>query len=292
MEIDAISRATHVGGNPSLLKRKELILRTELTLTLTEAFFGCFRKFCFIYQESCLCMSERSKLENNPGETTICSKCAQLIRVQKSNTFLRCEDCKRKEQICPYCNGKQVIKSSIKCLVPIPRGIRDGQVIIIPNEAGLNIPGDIHVTCKIKKSSSDNGFRLQNSNLFYTKKINVFHLLTRQPFSIKHLDGRTLEFDSSEQILQPGHLFKVSAEGWPGHGNKPSGNLYVDFDVIFPDQICSNDEELKELEEVFGIEDMDCENLNSEMETVIMEEVDIWSENPELAQMYFDPQKL
>jgi len=290
MDIDKISLATHVGGSP--VKRKTPILRTETTLTLIEAFCGCYQKIALVYQEPCPFVKERLKRENKPGETTMCPKCAQLIREQGGNAC-PCEDCKMKEQICTYCNGKQVITSSIKLQVPIPRGICDGQVLIIPKEAltcagGQQLPGDIHVTCKIEKSSID-GFRLQNSNLFVTTKINLLDALTRQPFSIKHLDGRTLDFDSSEEILQPGQVFKVNGEGWPGTGSKPSGDLYIDFDVIFPDSICNNDEELKQLKEMFGIEDMECETPNSEMETVYMEEVDVWSENPELAQKYFGP---
>jgi len=289
MDIDKTSLATHVGGSP--VKRKTPILRTETTLTLIEAFCGCYQKIAFVYQEPCPCVKERLKRENKPGETIMCPRCAQLIREQGGNAC-PCEDCKMKEQICTYCNGKQVIKSSIKLQVPIPRGICDGQVLIIPKEAlgEQKLPGDIHVTCKIEKSSVD-GFRLQNSNLFVTTEINLLDALTRQPFSIKHLDGRTLEFDSSEEILQPGQIFKVNGEGWPGTGSKPSGDLYIDFDVIFPDSICNNDEELKQLRDMLGIEDavMECETPISEMETVYMEEVDVWSENPELARRYFGP---
>jgi len=211
----------------------------------------------------------------------------QLIQEQP------CEDCKKKEQMCPYCDGTQVIQSSIKLQVPIPRGICDGQVLIIPKESlGENGPGDIHITCKIEKSSGS-GFRLQNSNLFFTKKINLLDALTRQPFSIQHLDGRTLEFDSPEEIIQPGQIFKVIDEGWPSTGSKPSGNLYIDFDVIFPDQICSNEEELKQLKEMLDIKDVpvECEAPDCEMETVFMEEVDVWSENPELAEKYFGPRR-
>jgi len=74
MDIDKISLATHVGGSP--VKRKTPILRTETTLTLIEAFCGCYQKIALVYQEPCPFVKERLKRENKPGETTMCPKCA------------------------------------------------------------------------------------------------------------------------------------------------------------------------------------------------------------------------
>lgn len=292
LEIDAFSSITHLRGHAGRFKRKRPILRSEVTLTIAEAFNGCLKKFSFLSKHPCTACE--SNPENYQDDTTMCSKCAQLIRIRRSNTFLRCEDCKRKERNCPHCNGKKYISSVIKRQVPIPRGVLNGQVLIIPtkNQISHVAPMNIQITCKIKKTVSDGGFELRDSNLFYTKKISVLDLATGRPFSIKHLDGRTLEFPASEEILQPENLFEVKKEGWPRHGNESPGSLYVDFEVIWPDQICSNNEELNELMEMFGIvEDMEFENsprLNCEMEEVYLEEVEAWSDNHEIAMMFLN----
>lgn len=292
VEIDAFTSLTHLRGKPGRFKRKRPLLRSAVTLTIKEAFNGCLKKFSFLSKHPCTACE--SNPEKHEDDTTMCSKCAQLIRVRRSNTFLRCEDCKRKDRNCPHCNGKKYIDTVIKRTVPIPRGVRDGQVLIIPTKKQIAdaAPMNIQITCKIKKTVSDGGFELRDSNLFYTKKIGVLDLATGQPFSIKHLDGRTLEFPASEELLQPDNLFEVKKEGWPGHGNESPGSLYVDFEVIWPDQIFSNDEELNELKEMIGIEeDMECENsprLNCEMEEIYLEEVEAWSGKHEIAKMFLN----
>jgi len=80
-------------------------------------------------------------------------------------------------------------------------------------------------------------FTRKNNDLLYEKKISLVEALTGFEFYIKHLDGRLLHVKSEQgMIIKPGHIKVIESEGMPVHRNPHlKGNLYVTFEVIFPE---------------------------------------------------------
>ena len=67
---------------------------------------------------------------------------------------------------------------------------------------------------------------------------------------IKHLDGRKIKITTKPgDIIKPAKIKTVTELGMPFH-NSPYryGNLYLEFDIIFPDKL--NSEESKQITEV------------------------------------------
>lgn len=124
--------------------------------------------------------------------------------------------------------------------VMIDAGMKDGQKITFRGEAGYSdptiLPGDVIFIVEAKDHPS---FKRVNIDLVIEKKITLVEALCGPQLAIKHLDGRVLLCGPpSGTTIQPDSWHCIEEEGMPIHG-RPSmkGNLYVHFDVVFPDTI-------------------------------------------------------
>ncbi|KAF0314213.1 DnaJ subfamily A member 2 [Amphibalanus amphitrite] len=79
--------------------------------------------------------------------------------------------------------------------------------------------------------------RLTRTDLYMTKKISLTESLCGFQIPIKHLDDRTVVISSEPgTVLAPGTRRGVRGEGFPIHRSPfDKGNLYVRFDVDFPE---------------------------------------------------------
>lgn len=71
-------------------------------------------------------------------------------------------------------------------------------------------------------------------------------------FVIKHLDGRDLVLKHPRgEVIKPGDCKAVMGEGMPHHKNPfEKGNLYINFDIKFPENHFTTENILKDIEKV------------------------------------------
>ena len=86
--------------------------------------------------------------------------------------------------------------------------------------------------------------RVNKNDLIYTHKINLAQALDSEPVKLKTLDDRIITV-SMDEIISPSSIKVVYGEGMPIYQKELSvrdlnikkGNLYIKFDIKFPEYI-------------------------------------------------------
>lgn len=100
-------------------------------------------------------------------------------------------------------------------------------------------PGDVVIVLQQKPHQT---FERSGDDLIMTKKIGLAEALCSASFVVRHLDGRDLLIKHPPgNVICPGDVKGIVGEGMPQHRNPfEKGNLYINFEVIFPNNhFCS-----------------------------------------------------
>lgn len=156
------------------------------------------------------------------------------------------------KDICDICSGSGFVKERKIFEVDVQPGMREGQEIVLPGEADeiLNtefgkekvIPGDVIITIELnrKDDKSTQRYIVHGSDLLLDGvEIDLKTSLcggtvviddhpSDKPFKIVIIPG---------EILNPGCIKCVEGMGMPDSKSKGFGNLYIRFEVKFPDRL-------------------------------------------------------
>uniref|UniRef100_A0AAY4ER01 Chaperone DnaJ C-terminal domain-containing protein n=1 Tax=Denticeps clupeoides TaxID=299321 RepID=A0AAY4ER01_9TELE len=93
---------------------------------------------------------------------------------------------------------------------------------------------------------------LDGSDLHMTHKIGLVEALCGFQFTLKHLDGRQIVVKyPAGKVIEPGSIRVIRGEGMPQYRNPfEKGDMYIKFDVEFPDNNWISPEKLSELEDL------------------------------------------
>jgi len=136
--------------------------------------------------------------------------------------------------------------------VHVDKGMKHGQKITFGGEAdqapGVE-PGDIVLVLQEKENET---FRRDGNDLFMNHKIGLVEALCGFQFMLKHLDGRQIVVKyPAGKVIEPAAVRVVRGEGMPQYRNPfEKGDLYVKFDVQFPNNNWISPEKLVELEDM------------------------------------------
>lgn len=154
---------------------------------------------------------------------------------------------------CPKCLGKKTFEEKHSIELNIAKGASDGEICVFEgfgNESpDSEAPGDL--ICSLREVQHSRFKRRRNNLLFY-KEITLVESLCGFEFTIEHLDGRVLIVASEEgELIKPGDLRRIDNEGMPIMGEEDSrGDLFVLFDVIFPEKGTLLEESIKALKSI------------------------------------------
>ncbi|KAM4640213.1 dnaJ homolog subfamily A member 2 [Amazona ochrocephala] len=169
-----------------------------------------------------------------------------------------CSDCSGEGEVinekdrCKKCEGKKVIKEVKILEVHVDKGMKHGQRITFSGEAdqapGVE-PGDIVLLLQEKENEV---FQRDGNDLHMTHKIGLVEALCGFQFTFKHLDGRQIVVKYPPgKVIEPGCVRVVRGEGMPQYRNPfEKGDLYIKFDVQFPENNWISPEKLSELEDL------------------------------------------
>ncbi|CAO2602153.1 DnaJ homolog subfamily A member 2 [Lemmus lemmus] len=152
-----------------------------------------------------------------------------------------CSDCNGEGEVinekdrCKKCEGKKVIKEVKILEVHVDKGMKHGQRITFTGEAD-QAPG-------VEPDGND---------LHMTYKIGLVEALCGFQFTFKHLDARQIVVKYPPgKVIEPGCARVVRGEGTPQYRNPfEKGDLYIKFDVQFPENNWINPDKLSELEDL------------------------------------------
>jgi DnaJ-class molecular chaperone len=130
--------------------------------------------------------------------------------------------------------------------ITIPPGIDENEIIILANIGNTinQAKGDIKVCIQIENNTE---FKRHGLDLIYKRTVTLKEALCGFDFEIKHINKKTLAFKNVTNafIIKPGFRKVVPEFGFKR--DNTTGNLVIEFDVSFPDQLTS--EQIKVLSE-------------------------------------------
>ncbi|OQN97751.1 hypothetical protein B0A48_16072 [Cryoendolithus antarcticus] len=261
------------GGGRDTGPKKARTINHQHKVSLEDIYRGKVSKLAL--QKSVIC----PKCEGRGGKEGAVKTCAGC-NGQGMKTMMRqmgpmiqrfqtvCPDCNgegeqiREKDKCKQCHGKKTIIERKVLHVHVDRGVQPGTKIDFRGEGdqmpGVE-PGDVQFEIDQKPHPR---FQRKGDDLFYHAKIDLLTALAGGAIYIEHLDERWLTVEILPgEVISPGEIKVIRGQGMPSYRHHDFGNLYVQFDVEFPDKLFGpkdaegnpttiNDRQIKALESV------------------------------------------
>lgn len=230
-------------------------IRTRVSLDLEEAYDGVEKKFTVTRPERC----PECDGEGHPpdAEVNTCPQCngqgqqttvrdTPLGRVQQTQTCRACGgEGQTYSESCPECNGDGTVRNDAKLSVDIPAGIRDGQTLRMEREGapGENggPKGDLLIDVNIRDHAE---FDRDGDDLHHHHPLSFPQAVFGDTVTVPTVDGEA-EVDVPAGT-QSGETFRLKGKGMPHLRGRGSGDLYVQMQVVTPEQL--NEEQRDALE--------------------------------------------
>ncbi|CAN1817762.1 DnaJ protein ERDJ3B [Linum perenne] len=151
------------------------------------------------------------------------------------------------EQTCDKCQNVKLEREGYSLTIEIEKGMEDGQEVVFYEDGEPKIdgePGDLRF--RIRTSSHD-VFTRKGDDLHTTVTITLVEALVGFEKKIKHLDQHLVDI-STQVVTKPKEVRKLKGEGMPMYASTKKGDLYVTFEVLFPNSFTQQQKsKIKEL---------------------------------------------
>lgn len=231
------------GGQSRTGPAKGATVRTNLTLTLEEAAFGCEKEVTVSHVEACdTCGGTGCE----PGTTAeVCPEChgSGQVRMQQRTMFgtmstsTVCPNCRGEGKIihqkCKTCGGSGGVRRQKKVKVKIPAGIDNGQAISVRNQGDMGRnggpAGDLIVGIRVLPHSQ---LRREGSHIYLDQAVSILQATLGSEVEIPSLDGKIK--CKVEPGTQPGTTLRLRGRGVPVLNGRGRGDQYVTIRVEVP----------------------------------------------------------
>lgn len=159
-----------------------------------------------------------------------------------------CPDCNGEGEIikekdrCKQCSGKKTIVDRKVLHVHVDRGVRNGTKVEFKGE-GDQAPGIQagDVVFEIEQKPH-NRFTRNEDDLLYKADIELVTALAGGTIFVEHLDDRWLSIDILPgEAIFPNAVKMVRGQGMPSYRHHDYGNMYIQFNVKFPEKNWTQD---------------------------------------------------
>ena len=194
-----------------------------------------------IYCKTCNGTGNKNK---NKSKCTSCNgkgKKIQIIRmgpmiqqiVQDCNVCGGTGEYNSIEDSCNDCKGKGFTVKSKTIKLPLRNGLDTGNKIQMEKKGHYFVDKktDLIIIINVKEN---NNFKRDGSNLITQVDLELYQSLFGFDKVIKHLDGTLLHISSSSKV-EDGTTKKISGKGMPDLRTKSYGDMYIKFNVKYPD---------------------------------------------------------
>lgn len=234
------------GGQPSGPRRSRDVMH-GLKVTLTDLYKGKVSKLALTRTVLCATCEGRGGKEGAVKTCNVCSGTGMRIVTQQMGPMVQryqtvCNQCNGEGSIidpknrCKTCEGKKIVDERKILEVHVDKGMVNGQKIVFSGEGDQGpdiIPGD--VVFVIDEKAHDRFVR-KGDDLHTVVKIDLLTALAGGKFTIEHLDSEILIVEIIPgEIIAPGTVKVIEGKGMPQYRHHNYGNMYVEFDVQFPE---------------------------------------------------------
>lgn len=137
---------------------------------------------------------------------------------------------------CRECPKGKTETEKIDLTIDINKGMRPGEVITFENVAdekpGMTA-GDLHF---IIVDIGDKEFHRDGDQLYKTIEIPLVDALTGFSITLTHMDGHKFTVNVND-VTECDHVMRVPGKGMPRRSGRGMGDLYLTFEVDFPDKL-------------------------------------------------------
>lgn len=250
-------------GGGSRRPRKGETMKYPLSVKLEDLYMGKRTKLAL--EKNVICSNCDGK-GGKTGATRKCGTCKgrgfkvamrQVGMGMIQQMQVPCDDCGHTGEIakdrCKKCKGKKVTVEKKYLDIYIEKGMSSGQKIVQKGEGdqepGVE-PGDVVI---VLNQNDHEVFERKGADLLCKVKISLTEALCGfDKVLVTHLDGRGIQVKNLPgNVIKPGMVKRVPNEGMPTykhHDNR--GDLYIQFDVEFPNDGFAAIEQLKQLETI------------------------------------------
>lgn len=230
------------GGGAPRREERGRDLHVEIRISLEEAFKGGTHSFRIPAQVTCTTCTGSGAAEGSKLET--CKTCSGKGQVTQTRRVLFgqfeqrviCTDCegsgKVPEKPCKDCHGAGRKKGERDVTVKVEAGIRDGQMIAMPDmgDAGRRgLPtGTLGVVVRVARH---NIFDREGDDLLTDMKVTPLELLAHEPIEVPSIEGGKTPVTIGANI-DLAQYFRVKGQGMPHFRGKGRGDLLVKFHVV------------------------------------------------------------
>ncbi|EFR02963.1 mitochondrial protein import protein MAS5 [Nannizzia gypsea CBS 118893] len=176
---------------------------------------------------------------NGSGMRTMMRQMGPMI--QRFQTV--CQECGgegetiRDRDRCKRCLGKKTVLERKVLHVHVDRGVKTGHKIDFRGEGDQMpdaLPGDVQFEIEQKPHPR---FQRKDDDLFYQANIDLLTALAGGTINIEHLDERWLSVTIAPgEPITPGQIKVIPGQGMPSYRHHDFGNLYIQFNVQFPEK--------------------------------------------------------
>ncbi|KAK4188400.1 mitochondrial protein import protein mas5 [Podospora australis] len=154
-----------------------------------------------------------------------------------------CPDCNgdgetvRDKDRCKQCMGKKTIVDRKVLHVHVDRGVKSGTKVEFRGE-GDQAPGIMagDVVFQIEQKPHPR-FTRRDDDLLYQAEIDLVTALAGGTIYVEHLDERWLSVDILPgEAISPGTVKMIRGQGMPSYRHHDYGNMYIQFNVKFPEK--------------------------------------------------------
>lgn len=149
---------------------------------------------------------------------------------------------------CKACPKGKTESEKIELTIDVNKGMRHGEHITfekVADEKPGYIAGDLNFLI-VETPHSD--FRRDGDHLYLTREIPLVDALVGFTLELSHVDGHkfTVEVDG---VTECDHVMRVPGKGMPRRSGRGFGDLYLTFEVDFPDTL--SEKQKKAIREIF-----------------------------------------
>lgn len=211
-----------------------------LRLTMKQLYLGEIIEVEYVRQV--LCVNWQECMRNNQE----CQGPGVKVRMQQlapgfvQQVQVRDERCVARGKMwrsnCRECPQGQTVTEKIELTIDMQKGMRPGERIsfegVADEKPGMSA-GDLHF---VIMELPDENYHREGDQLYKTMEIPLVDALTGFSIELTHLDGHKFTVDV-DGVTECDHVMRVPGKGMPRRNGRGYGDLYLTFEVDFPDTL-------------------------------------------------------
>ncbi len=230
-------------------ERPDTDIKEILEINLEDAYIGKHIKKKIEYKKMCIKCNGKGVCDLSKIKS--CNKCngsGMYTRIQQMGPMIQqiqmpCDKCGGKgksileKDKCKRCNGNKFTNEKDSIKFRIKPGVKDEDIIKVDrmgHEDDHGIRGDVLFFVKIKEHEIYT--RKDNDLYLIDYDINLYECLTGTTIEIDFIDN-TKKLIEIDQIIDGKSNYKVNDLGMPIKDSISHGDLYIDFNIIYPDYV-------------------------------------------------------